>query len=36
LDYDLTGGTAVPYVGALPPGQKVNNQYAEVTYEIQF
>jgi hypothetical protein len=36
LDYDLTGGDAVPYVGATAPGTKLNNQYLEMTYEIQF
>jgi hypothetical protein len=36
LDYDLTGGTAVPYAGPTAPGAKLNNQYMEVTYEIQF
>jgi hypothetical protein len=36
LDYDLTGGNAVPYVGATAPGTKLNNQYLEMTYEIQF
>jgi hypothetical protein len=36
LDYDLTGGDAVPYVGSTAPGTKLNNQYMEVTYEIQF
>ncbi len=36
LDYDYTWGNAVPYVGALPSGNTLNNQYAELTYEIQF
>ncbi len=36
LDYDLTGGDAVPYVGSTAPGTKLNNQYLEMTYEIQF
>jgi hypothetical protein len=36
LDYDLTGGNAVPYAGATAPGTKLNNQYMEMTYEIQF
>ncbi|HET9869806.1 MAG TPA: hypothetical protein VFR02_04850, partial [bacterium] len=36
LDWAQTGGNAVPYVGATPTGNSVNNQYAEMTYEIQF
>jgi hypothetical protein len=36
LDYDLTGGNAIPYTGTTSPGGKLSNQYVEMTYEIQF
>lgn len=36
IDYDYTWGNAFPYFGATPTGGNLNNQYAELTYEIQF
>jgi hypothetical protein len=36
LDYDYTWGNAVPYFGATPTGGNLNNQFAELTYEILF
>jgi hypothetical protein len=36
LDYDSTWGNAVPYFGTTPPTGTLNNQFAELTYEIQF
>ena len=35
LDYDFTSGDAVPYTGTAKPGT-LDNQYMEVTYEIEF
>jgi hypothetical protein len=36
LDYDYTWGNAVPYFGATPTGGNLENQFAELTYEIMF
>ncbi len=36
LDYDYTFGNAVPYFGTTPNGGNLNNQFAELTYEILF
>lgn len=36
LDYDLTQGNAIPYVGSSSPGGTLINHYWEATYEVQF
>jgi hypothetical protein len=36
LDYDYTWGNAVPYFGTTPSTGTMNNQFAELTYEILF